>query len=167
MKQLIFLIISALALTKVNANVWTVDCSTLTTQRLDPIVYPNYSPAGHVHNIIGADTFSHNVTYADLMTSTCTTCNVPSDKSNYWVPQLYVHKKDGKFYYVPMEFHVYYKLINDKGQTDPVNNPSFGAIREFPPGFQMVAGSPKQTEKSDFKSKSVNVRCDSKHKADF
>ena len=150
MKQLIFLIISALALTKVNANVWTVDCSTLTTQRLDPIVYPNYSPAGHVHNIIGADTFSHNVTYADLMTSTCTTCNVPSDKSNYWVPQLYVHKKDGKFYYVPMEFHVYYKLINDRGQTDPVNNPSFGAIREFPPGFQMVAGSPKQTEKSDF-----------------
>ena len=94
MKQLILLIISALALTKVNANVWTVDCSTLTTQRLDPIVYPNYSPAGHVHNIIGADTFSHNVTYADLMTSTCTIgwAQIPKSRPFYFVilSQLWV-----------------------------------------------------------------------------
>ena len=98
MKHLISLII-LLALTNAKAgNVWTVDCGTITTQRLDPIVFPNYSPAGHVHAIVGADTFSHNVTYEDLQTSTCTTCNVLTDKSNYWVPQLYVHKKsDGKF----------------------------------------------------------------------
>ena len=68
MKHLISLSI-LLTFTKVKAgNVWTVDCGTLATQRLDPIKFPNYSPAGHVHAIVGADTFSKNVTYEDLQT---------------------------------------------------------------------------------------------------
>ena len=40
-----------------SANVWTVDCSIVTTQRMDPIVFPGESPAGHVHAIVGASKF--------------------------------------------------------------------------------------------------------------
>ena len=44
--------------------------------------------------------------------------------TNYRCFQLYVKKqRDGKFYYVDMDFHVYYRLINDLGQTDYSNNP--------------------------------------------
>ena len=95
--------------------VWTVDCDTVATQRLDPIVYPGRQPAGHVHTIVGASRFGESVTYEQLQQSQCTTCNADEDLSNYWVPQLYVKKQsDGKFHHVPMQFHVYYKLINDK-----------------------------------------------------
>lgn len=132
----------------VKANVWTVDCGVLTTQRMDPIVFPNQHPAGHVHAIVGGSRFGVSVGYEDLQTSQCTSCNVDVDLSNYWVPQLYIKKqKDGKFYYVDMDFHVYYKLINDKGQTGFYNNPlQPGEIMPFPNGFQVLAGSPLQTE---------------------
>ena len=40
-----------------------------------------------------------------------------------------------------MDFHVYYKLINDMGQTGPINNRLVpGEIVAFPPGFKMLAG---------------------------
>jgi len=137
-----------LHLTSVHGNVWTVDCGVLTTQRLDPIVFPSLSPAGHVHAVVGGSQFSQSVSYEDLQTSQCTSCNVGNDLSNYWVPQLYVKKqRDGKFYYVDMDFHVYYKLINERGQTDYHNNPLHpGDIEPFPNGFQVLAGSPYQTQ---------------------
>jgi len=137
-----------LGLPSVEANVWTVDCTVLTTQRMDPIVFPNEEPAGHVHTIVGGSKFDQSALYDDLQQSQCTTCNVAKDKSNYWVPQLYVKKqRDGKFYHVDMDFHVYYKLINDRGQTDFSNNPlQPGEMHAFPPGFQVLAGKPGATE---------------------
>ena len=141
----------------VQANVWTVDCSVLTTQRMDPIVFPNIEPAGHVHAIVGGSKFDESAQYDDLQQSKCTTCNVAKDLSNYWVPQLYIKKKsDGKFHFVDMDFHVYYKLLNDKGQTGFHNNPlQHGEILPFPTGFQVLAGNPSQTEE-DF---NINHQC--------
>jgi len=114
---------------------------------MDPIVFPHLQPAGHVHAVVGGSKFSESVTNQDLLNSRCTSCNAVDDLSNYWVPQLYVRKAaTGKFYYVDMEFHVYYKLINQFGQTDQVNNLLHpGDILSIPPGFQMLAGSPFQT----------------------
>ena len=88
------------------------------------------------------DYYSVTTFHDELMKSKCTSCNVKDDLSNYWVPQLYVLKQnDGKFHYVDMDFHVYYKLINDMGQTGPVNNHLVpGEIVAFPPGFKMLAG---------------------------
>ena len=75
------------------------------------------------------------------MKSKCTSCNVKDDLSNYWVPQLYVLKQnDGKFHYVDMDFHVYYKLINDKGQTGGPNGIIPGEFSAFPKEFRMLAG---------------------------
>ena len=132
----------------VQANVWTVDCGVLTTQRMDPIVFPGEEPAGHVHAVVGGSRFDQSSQYDDLQQSHCTTCNVAKDLSNYWVPQLYVKKqRDGKFHHVDMDFHVYYKLINDRGQTDYSNNPLHpGDMNAFPPGFQVLAGSPGKQE---------------------
>ena len=60
--------------------------------------------------MIGGSKFSAGVSYPDLQASLCTSCNAAADLSNYWVPQLYVRKaRDGKFYYVDNDFHVYYK----------------------------------------------------------
>ena len=163
----------AMQLTYVKCNVWTVDCNVLTTQRMDPIVFPDIAPAGHVHSIVGSSKFKwvHVVHYLhtylpfylstyissliniqndyysvttfhdELMKSKCTSCNVKDDLSNYWVPQLYVLKQnDGKFHYVDMDFHVYYKLINDKGQTGGPNGIIPGEFSAFPKEFRMLAG---------------------------
>ena len=59
-----------------SANVWTVDCGVVTTQRMDPIVYPDHNPAGHVHSVVGASGFRETVSYEDLVASQCTSCNV-------------------------------------------------------------------------------------------
>ena len=72
----------------VECNVWTVDCGTLATQRLDPIVFPGKNPAGHVHSIVGGSQFNESVQYSNLQDSQCTTCNVPDDLSNYWVRKI-------------------------------------------------------------------------------
>ena len=56
----------------VAANVWTTDCRVLATQRLDPIVFPGHSPAGHVHTVAGGSRFNKESTYEDLQQSNCT-----------------------------------------------------------------------------------------------
>jgi len=142
---------------QVVGNVWTTDCRVLATQRLDPIVFPGYSPAGHVHTIAGGSKFSHDQTFDNMMEGQCTTCDVVPDKSNYWVPQLYIRKQsDGKFHFVNNRFAVYYKLINDRGQTDTVNNVfQPGEFNSFPAGFKMLAGSPYATSPLDY----INHKC--------
>lgn len=130
-------------------HVWTVDCIILTTQRMDPIVLPGESPGGHVHAIVGGSNFNVDLTYDDTQQSQCNSCNAGDDLSNYWVPQLYVYKQaDHKYHYIPMEFHIYYKLINDKGQTDSKYNPITPGDKfvAFPENFRMLVGNPFATE---------------------
>jgi len=130
----------------VQGNVFTVDLATLTTQRLDPVVFPDQSPEGHVHSIVGGSKFSKTSTYEELLSSQCSTGNIDKDLSAYWAPSLYVKKTNGKFHHVDMNFAVYYKLINDKGQTDFKNNPIIpGEFKSFPPGFKMLAGDITKT----------------------
>ena len=57
MAALMLLPLLAMFCHSANANVWTVDCSIVTTQRMDPIVFPGESEAGHVHAIVGASKF--------------------------------------------------------------------------------------------------------------
>ena len=65
-------------------------------------------------------------------------CDLTRDKSNYWVPQMYIHKQsDGKFHHVENYFAVYYKLLNGRGQTSLHNNNyEPGYFHSFPPGFR-------------------------------
>ena len=56
--------------------------------------------------------------------------------TSYWKLQC-IFQSDGKYHYVPFEFHVYYKLINDCCQTDMNANPiEPGYFSAFPTGFR-------------------------------
>ena len=86
------LLLMSLSSTTVLCNVFTVDLSTLTTQRLDPVVFPDQSPEGHVHSIVGGSKFSKTSTYEELLSSQCSTGNIEKDLSAYWAPTMYIKK---------------------------------------------------------------------------
>ena len=44
---------------------------------------------------------NQNSDFNSLLSSTCSTCEVQSDKSAYWTPQLYFAHANGKFEEVP------------------------------------------------------------------
>lgn len=76
---------------------WRLPCSApLVYERTDPIVNPGTSSA-HSHTIMGGNGFSNDMTYADTQASTCSSCTVTKDFSNYWVPNLYAKEKNGSF----------------------------------------------------------------------
>ncbi|GAA5941888.1 hypothetical protein JCM10213_008153, partial [Rhodosporidiobolus nylandii] len=107
----------------------------VTVERSDPIVSPmTYS--AHVHTVAGGSNFHPNATYDDLRASECTSAQAAEDKSNYWVPQLYVEWANGTFTAVPQDgYGLMYYLFrqNDKDKTK---------LTAFPPGFKMVTGDP-------------------------
>ena len=85
-----------------NGQLFTVNCAPLTVQRSDPIVNPG-APGGHVHAIIGGTAFQRTMGVNTAGNDRATTCDKKLDKSNYWVPQLYHIRSDGKFEIVKFE----------------------------------------------------------------
>jgi hypothetical protein len=74
------------------------------------------------------------MTYESTQKSTCTTCTIKGDNSNYWVPKLYYQAQNGSFKDVPVKGGtVYYQQRAKFGNAK---------LRAFPPGFRMLAGSP-------------------------
>lgn len=65
-------------------------CSTLTVQRLDPVVQPGSNPSAHVHHIVGGNAFNATMEGDVAARATCTTCEMSEDFSNYWTAALYV-----------------------------------------------------------------------------
>lgn len=84
---------------------FTVNCQPLTIQRGDPIVFPGQiSP--HVHVVTGGTAFQLNQPNEVAVGAKATTCDKILDKSNYWQPQLYHQRRDGKFELVHMQGNV-------------------------------------------------------------
>lgn len=75
---------------------FTVSCTTLTTQRSDPIVDPGEN-SGHVHVVVGGTGFQQTMDQDTAKNSKSTTCDKDIDKSSYWIPQLYHQTSDGQF----------------------------------------------------------------------
>jgi Domain of unknown function (DUF1996) len=75
-------------------------CSTLTVQRLDPVVQPNTNPSSHVHHIVGGDAFNVTMTGDVGARGTCTTCQMAEDFSNYWTAVLYFKASNGSYHRV-------------------------------------------------------------------
>ncbi|KAI9759784.1 MAG: hypothetical protein M4579_002083 [Chaenotheca gracillima] len=117
------------------AAYWKLPCSKpLVTERADPVVSPG-KVSGHVHTIMGGDAFNFAMNYDDTQKSTCSTCKVNGDFSNYWVPSLYYKAQNGSFISVEQNGGslIYYLVRPDfTGQK----------LVAFPEGFQMVAGDP-------------------------
>jgi len=79
-------------------------CSQLVIDRIDPLVNPGSTPAPHLHQIVGGNSFNATMDPAthDLPTaSTCTSCTFSEDFSNYWTAVLYFRARNGSFMRVP------------------------------------------------------------------
>ncbi|KAF9055516.1 hypothetical protein BDZ89DRAFT_1125250 [Hymenopellis radicata] len=100
----------------------------LTSQRLDPIMYPGIV-AAHAHSIIGASNISRNMTTADLRESACTSMPIVEDKSAYWYPILYFQHRDGTFSSVNSSASIQF---DNSSETTP-----------FPDNFRVIAGDSK------------------------
>ena len=84
---------------------FTVNCQPLTIQRGDPIIFPGQiSP--HVHIVTGGTAFALRQSNEEAVAAKATTCDKVLDNSNYWQPQMYHERKDGKFELVKMQGNV-------------------------------------------------------------
>ncbi|QDS68580.1 hypothetical protein FKW77_000587 [Venturia effusa] len=103
--------------------------------RIDPIDTPG-TAAKHAHLIHGGLNFDMSTSFEDLRASSCSSCQVPEDKSAYWVPSLHFYHDDGTFEAVPQigGLAVYY-FFRSGFDNKPVT--------PFPPGFRMIAGNSK------------------------
>ncbi|EFZ02828.1 hypothetical protein MAA_02410 [Metarhizium robertsii ARSEF 23] len=94
------------------AQLFTVNCAPLTFYRGDPIIFPGViSP--HVHAIVGGTRFALNLTNEQASQARATTCDKHLDKSNYWQPQLYHQRRDGKFELVEMQGTMAFPAVGD------------------------------------------------------
>ncbi|KAG9083115.1 hypothetical protein FRC07_014011, partial [Ceratobasidium sp. 392] len=83
-----------------SANAWfRVACTDpLVQERVDPVVSPGKAPSQHVHTIHGANNFRPDATFDILRQSSCTSCLVTQDLSNYWFPKLYFRDPKTKLF---------------------------------------------------------------------
>ncbi len=104
-------------------------------QRLDPVISPG-KVSGHVRSIVGGNAFAPTLDFDATQKATCSTIRVAADKSNYWMPALYFHAKNGSFIRVPEkpDHRIYYKFGNGENTPDKERS-------EFPPGFRRISGS--------------------------
>ncbi|KAG0123529.1 hypothetical protein HOY82DRAFT_637691 [Tuber indicum] len=111
---------------------WRLPCrQSLTVERIDPLT--QFGLVGeHVHTIHGGNKFSESSLEADLLKSTCSSCQVKQDRSAYWTPVLYFQDEAGNF-----------NVVNQTGGMLVYYLPRGENVKAFPDGFRMIAGDPK------------------------
>ncbi|RYP42462.1 hypothetical protein DL767_000150 [Monosporascus sp. MG133] len=126
-------------------------CSTLSVQRLDPLVEPGIIPSQHVHQIVGGNAFDANMKGDIGEQASCTSCIFSEDFSNYWTALLYFRAPNGTYKRVPQYPNA---LLDDGSGTElkggmtiyytqqDFNSNGNQKITAFPPGFRMTVGSP-------------------------
>ncbi|KAF9521307.1 hypothetical protein CPB83DRAFT_932329 [Crepidotus variabilis] len=127
-------------------------CSTLTIQRLDPLVEPGKNPTAHLHQIVGGNAFNPNMTGDIGNQGTCTTCTFTEDFSNYWTAVMFFKHPNGSYKRVPiMQNGALPNGING-GMTIYYTQQDFSSngnvkMTAFKPGFRMIIGSPTASTK--------------------
>jgi hypothetical protein len=94
----------------------------------DPIVYPGQPGRSHLHQFVGNDSTNAFSTLASLQSAT-TSCRRSADTAAYWVPALL----QGTTPVAPTGATIYYRRSTTK------------AIRPFPAGLKIIAGSSTAT----------------------
>ncbi len=144
-------LLAAFAASPVSAF-WRLPCKTpIVVERADPIVNPG-KVSGHVHTIMGGNAFDFTMDDNTTLTSTCSSCTVTGDNSNYWTPTLWFQHQNGSFESVNQVggATVYYLQRKGDGET----------LKAFPPGFRMLAGDPfKRSGGDDFASQAISYNC--------
>ncbi|KIM21268.1 hypothetical protein M408DRAFT_333579 [Serendipita vermifera MAFF 305830] len=145
-KLALFLTLLSLTPSTVNAS-WRMVANTIVTGRVDPLINPN-AVSGHVHDYAGGSNFGVTYDHDDMRSSSCSSVEIPEDKSGYWSPAVYYHVRDGSYKLLKSSYMVYYL---HRGSN----------IKAFPKGFRMIAGSAvKNTvDPNDPASAAINYHC--------
>ncbi|KAI0147619.1 hypothetical protein GGR57DRAFT_505517 [Xylariaceae sp. FL1272] len=128
-------------------------CSTVSVQRLDPVVQPGEIPSAHVHQIVGGNAFNATMEGDIGEKGSCTTCAFTEDFSNYWTAVMYFKHENGSYKRVPQYPNA---QLGTEGQDAPDINGGMTIyysqkdltsngnqfITAFQPGFRMTVGSP-------------------------
>jgi len=77
-------------------------CSTVSIQRLDPLVEPGRVPSSHLHQIVGGNAFNATMEGDIGEKGTCTTCTFSEDFSNYWTAVMFFRHQNGSYKRVPI-----------------------------------------------------------------
>ena len=119
--------------------------------RLDPIVSPG-EVSQHAHRFHGASYVTPNLlTSSELLEkANCSTVQVQDDKSQYWLPQLYVRLANGTNIAAGIrQASTYYFM----------KAPSRERIWPFPDNYNMIAGDPYRRYKSAEDIPNVRWNC--------
>ncbi|WVQ85831.1 hypothetical protein IAT38_007999 [Cryptococcus sp. DSM 104549] len=132
---------ASVSLLRAQDDAWHLDDTyTLVNEELDPIVNPN-GQASHMHKIIGGSKMAAYYNFAEYSTAKCSSLRVQADKSNYWMPNLYVvDKSDNTFTSVPAKIRFYYFLAKSTA-NEPVSS--------FPKGLRILVGNPNSKAASN------------------
>lgn len=123
---------------------WLMPCSgRLLLERADPIISPS-QVSGHVHTISGGNGFGFEMDYERANASTCSSCPIRKDLSNYWTPKLYYMAEDGTFEDVPQAGEGNGKTAGMTVYYLQRGGPNNDKLEAFPDEFRMVAGDPFQ-----------------------
>jgi len=132
---------------------WILGCNPLKIDRSDPIVSPG-QVSGHVHGILGGNNFDTTYDYNKTRQSTCSSCNVQADLSNYWAPTLYWYNSTGDQTFHAINFYTRVYYLQRPGSKKETINP-------FPAGFRMIAGNMMRRtyNASNFQDQAVSFVC--------
>ncbi|KAF5318232.1 hypothetical protein D9611_014746 [Ephemerocybe angulata] len=128
-------------------------CSTLTIQRLDPLVQPGRLPSAHVHQIVGGNAFHPNMTGDIGNQGSCTTCTFTEDFSNYWTAVMFFKHTNGSYKRVPIMQNTALPNGINGGMTIYYTQKDLSSnggvkVTSFKPGFRMVIGNPTAGSKT-------------------
>ncbi|KAK3345872.1 hypothetical protein B0T25DRAFT_483419 [Lasiosphaeria hispida] len=131
-------------------------CSTLTIQRLDPIVEPGGLPSAHLHQIVGGNAFNATMDGDVGERGSCTTCTFSEDFSNYWTAVMFFKHANGTYKRVPIMQNTALPNGINGGMTVYYTQQDFNSngnqkITSFKPGFRMTVGSPSTGTLNDAK----------------
>jgi hypothetical protein len=132
-------LISAFALAGFSEAALRFGCSTLSIQRVDPVVQPGIVPSAHIHQIVGGNAFRANMSGDIGEKGTCTTCTFSEDFSNYWTAVMYYkHPVNGSYKKVPIMQNTALPTPINGGMTVYYTQQDFSSngnqkIRAFPP----------------------------------
>ncbi|KAK1750407.1 hypothetical protein QBC47DRAFT_365294 [Echria macrotheca] len=121
-------------------------CSTLTIQRLDPLVEPGNIPSAHLHQIVGGNAFNATMEGDVGERGTCTTCTFTEDFSNYWTAVMFFKADNGSYHRVNIMQNTALPNGINGGMTVYYTQQDFSSngnqkITSFKPGFRMVVGN--------------------------
>ncbi|CAG8977608.1 hypothetical protein HYALB_00011711 [Hymenoscyphus albidus] len=137
-------------------------CSTLSIQRLDPLVEPGKTPSAHLHQIVGGNAFNASMAGDIGEQGTCTTCTFTEDFSNYWTATMFFKHTNGSYKRVQIMQNTALPNGINGGMTIYYTQKYFSSngkakITSFKPGFRMTVGTPT-TDTLDSAKKHVGLR---------